>query len=152
MAETPTQVQATQLSRDPVHHAPSHCPIVHCQGPVRAQFITATFRNYPCKCGMIPLGNSLIVLKGVFQSISDTVIWSVSATKGSSSKQVHGLTPRPEHREGLRAGNEHAQVAHTSAGCKNHDLSLDSKRLPQAGWGLPGCPEQQIHLALFNSL
>ena len=67
------------LSRDTRRHDPSHCPIFHCQGPARAQFIMAMFGNYPCKCRVIPPDKGLIALKGASQSISDTLVWSASA-------------------------------------------------------------------------
>lgn len=79
------QVPGCSSAGTPHHCAPLHGPISHCQGPAAAQFITATFGNYPCKHGVIPPGKGLI---------ADTV-WAASA-KTAGIWAVCGLTPETQ--------------------------------------------------------
>ena len=80
----PTQVRGCSSAGTPRRRAPSRGPIFHCQGPATAQFITATFGNYPRKHGVIPPGKGLI---------ADTV-WSASA-KTAGIWAVRGLALEP---------------------------------------------------------
>lgn len=73
-----------------------------------------------------------------------------------ASGRVHGLTPEPEHREGLKAGAEQAWAAHISARCSSRGLSRESKRLVQGRCGLqgpsagdsPGSVQQPVRVSL----
>lgn len=71
----------------PHRRTPSRGPIFHCQGPAAAQFIMATFGNYPCKHGVIPPGKDLIV----------NTVWCVSA-KAAGIWAVRGLPAEPQAR------------------------------------------------------
>lgn len=130
----------------PCWHAPSHRPIFHCQGPATAQFITATFGNYPCKSRVIPPGKGLIAWKGVLKETPTLCLVCIRPERpgpwgGSTDSRVN-----PSTRAGVSRYHGPA-----SAGCNNHAWAWNPRGWSRASEGSQG-PEQKTHPAQWNSL